>query len=66
MPFVVTRVEPRGDRCTSCSTTAPRRTSIAGTVRLGAADVPYSPVKRGAFEARLSRAAAYQFLSPPS
>jgi hypothetical protein len=35
-------------------------------VHIGAADVPYSPAKYGAFEARLSRAAAYQFLTPPA
>ncbi|HWN91044.1 MAG TPA: DUF1285 domain-containing protein, partial [Verrucomicrobiae bacterium] len=32
------------------------------TLRLGEGDVPYCRVKGGAFEARFSRAAAYQLL----
>ena len=35
----------------------------AATLRLGRGDVPYCAVKDGAFEARLSRAAAYQLLA---
>ena len=37
--------------------------SIPATLRVGAGDVPYGAVKAGAFEARLSRAAAYQLLA---
>jgi len=33
------------------------------TLRVGEGDVPYCAVKDGAFEARLSRAAAYQLLA---
>ena len=65
-PFVVTRVERRGDLLHIWLNDGSEEDVVAAAVHIGAADVPYSPVKRGAFEARLSRAAAYQFLTPPS
>ena len=61
------RRAPRRDACTSGSTTAARRTSTPARCASAPADVPYCAVKGGAFEARLSRAAAYQLLDrPPS
>jgi hypothetical protein len=65
-PFVVTRVERRGDTLHIWLNDGSEEDVDAGRVRIGRADVPYSPAKGGAFEARLSRAAAYQFLTPPS
>ena len=65
-PFVVTRVERRGDLLHIWLNDGSEEDVAASAVRIGAADVPYSPAKYGAFEARLSRAAAYQFLTPPS
>jgi len=65
-PFVVTRVERRGDLLHIWLNDGSEEDVAAAAVRIGAADVPYSPAKHGAFEARLSRAAAYQFLTPPS
>ena len=65
-PFVVTRVERRGDLLHIWLNDGSEEDVAAAAVHIGAADVPYSPVKGGTFEARLSRAAAYQFLTPPS
>jgi hypothetical protein len=65
-PFVVTRVERRGDRLHLWLNDGSEEDVAASAVRIGAADVPYSPVKQGAFEARLTRAAAYQLLDPPA
>ena len=65
-PFVVRRVERRGDSLHPWLNDGSEEDVAASAVRIGAADVPYSPVKQGAFEARLSRAAAYQLLDPPA
>jgi hypothetical protein len=65
-PFVVTRVQRRGETLHVWLNDDSEEEIDAGAVRIGPADVPYGPVKGGAFEARLSRAAAYQFLTPPS
>jgi hypothetical protein len=65
-PFVVTRVERRGDRLHLWLNDGSEEDVAGSAVRIGAADVPYSPVKQGAFEARLTRAAAYQLLDPPA
>jgi hypothetical protein len=65
-PFVVTRVQRRGERLHIWLNDGSEEDVETGAVRIGRADVPYSPAKGGAFEARLSRAAAYQFLSEPS
>jgi hypothetical protein len=63
-PFVVTRVERRGDLLRLWLNDGSEEDIAATAVRIGAADVPYAPVKHGAFEARLTRAAAYQLLAP--
>ena len=65
-PFVVTRVERRGDLLHIWLNDGSEEDIAASAVHIGAADVPYSPAKHGAFEARLSRAAAYQFLTAPA
>ena len=65
-PFVVTRVKRRGEMLHLWLNDGSEEDVAAGQVRIGAADVPYAPVKQGAFEARLSRAAAYQLLDPPA
>jgi hypothetical protein len=64
-PFVVTRVQRRGETLHIWLNDGSEEDVDAVALRIGPADVPYSPVKGGAFEARLSRAAAYQFLTPP-
>jgi hypothetical protein len=63
-PFVVTRVERRGDTLHLWLNDGSEEDVAATAVRIGAADVPYTPVKGGAFQARLTRAAAYQLLAP--
>jgi hypothetical protein len=63
-PFVVTRVQRQGERLHIWLNDGSEEDVETGAVRIGRADVPYSPVKGGAFEARLSLAAAYQFLTP--
>ena len=65
-PFVVTRVERRGDMLRLWLNDGTEEDVAASAVRIGAADVPYIPVKQGAFEARLTRAATYQLLAPPA
>jgi uncharacterized protein len=62
-PFVVTRVERRGDALRAWLNDATEQDVDPATVRIGPGDVPYCAVKGGAFEARLSRAAAYQLLA---
>jgi hypothetical protein len=61
-PFVVIRVEQRGDELhVYLNDGADERLEPAG-LRLGAGDAPYAKVKGGAFDARFSRAAAWQLL----
>jgi hypothetical protein len=60
VPWVVTRVERRGEQLHAVLNDGTEETIDPATVRVGAADVPYCAVKRGAFEARLSRAATFQ------
>jgi len=60
VPWVVTRLERRGDRLHAFLNDASEETVDPATFRLGAGDVPYCAVKGGAFEARLSRAATFQ------
>ena len=62
-PFVVTRLERRGETLHAWINDGAEQDLDPTTLRLGAGDVPYAGVKDGAFEARLSRAAAYQLLS---
>jgi hypothetical protein len=62
MPFVVTRVERRGEDLHAYLNDGTDETIDPGSVRLGADDVPYAAVKAGAFDARFNRAAAWQLL----
>lgn len=62
-PWVVVRAEPRGERLRVVLNDGTEEEVDPGAVRLGPGDVPYCPVKQGAFEARLSRAAAFQLLA---
>jgi hypothetical protein len=62
-PFVVTRVERRGERLHAWLSDGTAEVVDPATLRIGAGDVPYCRVKDGAFEARLSRAAAFQLLA---
>ncbi|HXG14990.1 MAG TPA: hypothetical protein VNK50_02025 [Calidithermus sp.] len=61
-PWVVVRVVPQGERLRVVLNDGSEEEIDPGTVRLGPGDVPYCPVKGGAFEARFSRAAAFQLL----
>ena len=62
-PFVVTRVERRGDGLRVWLNDGSEQDVDRSTLRTAPGDVPYCAVKGGAFEARFSRAAAYQLLS---
>ena len=62
-PFVVTRVERRGDTLHGWLNDGSEEDVEPSTLRVGPRDVPYCAVKGGAFEARLSRAATYQLLA---
>ena len=62
-PFVVTRIERRGDTLHAWLNDGGEEDVDPVTLRIGPGDVPYGAVKGGAFEARLSRAAAYQLLT---
>ena len=61
-PFVVTRVERRGDELHAYLNDGADERLDPGSLRLGVDDAPYAAVKQGAFEARFSRAAAWQLL----
>jgi hypothetical protein len=61
-PFVVVRVERRGDGLHAYLNDGTDERLDPATLRLGAEDVPYAAVKEGAFEARFNRAAAFQLL----
>jgi uncharacterized protein len=63
VPFVVTRIEPRADALRVWLNDGTDQDVDPATLRIGPGDVPYCAVKAGAFEARLSRAAAYQLLT---
>jgi len=63
VPWVVARIEARGDRLHAYLNDGTEDDIDAATVRLGPGDVPYCPVKGGVFEARFSRAAAFQLLA---
>jgi hypothetical protein len=62
VPWVVTRVERRGDRLHGVLNDGTETAIDPATLRIGAADVPYCAVKESAFEARLSRPATFQLL----
>jgi hypothetical protein len=61
-PFVVTRVERRGDGLHAYLNDGTDARLDPARLRLGPGDVPYAVVKDGAFEARFNRAAAWQLL----
>jgi len=61
-PFVVARIERRGETLHAFLTDGTDADVDPATLRLGPDDVPYCAVKGGAFEARVSRAAAFQLL----
>jgi hypothetical protein len=61
-PFVVARIERRGETLHAWLNDGSEQDVDPGTLRIGRGDVPYCAVARG-FEARLSRAAAYQLLA---
>jgi hypothetical protein len=62
-PFVVTRLTRHGETLTALLNDGAETPVDPATLRLGPAAVPYVGVKNGAFEARFSRAAAFQLLS---
>jgi len=61
-PFVVVRVEREGDGLMLTLDDLTREPLAPETLRFGGDGAPYSRVKGGRFDARLSRAAAYQLL----
>ena len=61
-PFVVMRVERRGDGLHAYLNDGTEAKLDPARLRLGPGDVPYGVVKDGAFEARFNRAAAWQLL----
>src|SRR2546425_4511900 len=63
VPFVVTRIERRGETLHAFLGDGTETDVDPATLRVGPDDVPYCAVKDGAFESRLSRAAAFQLLS---
>ncbi len=63
VPWVVARIEARSDRLHAHLNDGTEGEVDPLTVRLGVNDVPYCPVKSGAFDARFSRAAAFQLLA---
>jgi hypothetical protein len=62
-PFVVGRIERRGETLHAWLNDGSEQDVDPATLRIGPGDVPYCAIKHGAFEARLSRAAAYQLLA---
>ena len=63
VPFVVSRIERRGEILHAFLNDGTEADVDPASLRVGADDVPYCAVKGGAFEARLSRAAAFQLLA---
>jgi len=61
-PFAVVRFEAEGDGFALWLIDGSREALDPGTLRFGPGDVPYCRVKDGRFEARFSRAAAWQLL----
>lgn len=59
-PFVVVRVEARGDDLRLTLNDGSDEPLDPATLRLSRAEVPYCRVKGGRFEARFSRAAAWE------
>ena len=63
VPWVVTRIERRGERLHAILNDGTETVIDPATLRIGPADVPYCAVKDGVFAARLSRAATFQLLA---
>ena len=63
VPFVVSRIERRGEILHAFLNDGTEADVDPASLRVGSDDVPYCAVKGGAFEARLSRAAAFQLLA---
>ncbi|MBI4638303.1 MAG: DUF1285 domain-containing protein [Candidatus Rokubacteria bacterium] len=63
VPFVVVRLERRGDALHGLLNDATEAAIDPTTLRIGPDGVPRCAVKGGAFDARLSRAAAFQLLA---
>jgi len=61
-PFVVERVEVDGDRLAATLNDESREPLALDTLRIDERAIPRCRVKGGRFDARLSRAAAYQLL----
>jgi len=62
VPWVIERIELRGDVLHGWVNDGTETTIDPATLRFGAGNVPYGALK-GGFEARLSRAATYQLLA---
>jgi uncharacterized protein len=63
VPFVITRLERRGETLHAFLNDGTETDVDPASLRVSSGDVPYCAVKSGAFEARLSRAAAFQLLA---
>ena len=63
VPWVVVRVERRGETLHGFVNDGTEERIDPATLRIGDSDVPYCAVKGGAFRARLSRAATFQLLA---
>ncbi len=62
-PVVVERIEAAGSALQAILNDGSEAPVDPETIRIGRGDVPYCRVKGSAFEARLSRAAAFQLLA---
>ncbi len=63
VPWVVARVEVSGERLHAVLNDGTETDVDPATIRLGVGNVPYCAAKGGGFEARFSRAAAFQLLA---
>jgi hypothetical protein len=63
VPWVVVRIERRGDALHAILNDGTDTAIDPATLRIGAGAVPYATVKGGRFEARFSRPATFQFLT---
>ena len=63
VPVLVMRVERHADTLRVWLNDGGEETVDPATIRVGAGDVPYCAVKGGTYEARFTRAAAFQLLA---
>lgn len=63
VPWLVTRVERRGETLRVVLNDSSEEDVDPSTLRLGAGGAPYCAVKGGVFEGRFTRAAAFQLLA---